>query len=213
MLITARWWLCYEAGTPSSAALCCLLAFLAALAAAAFAFFASAFAAYRKPISNETNNQRKRKEYTFSSSSFFFASSSAFFFSSSSCAFEGAAGAPPLFFFFASLASFSSCLIRLIRGSRLSVKSTSVRRRAVSSFFLLARSVLFFFSVYRLSSRLHNPSDQSEKWRGERGKGRTCHYPRWLLYRGIRNSSNYQSCTKNRKSPPLALSHLHKRQA
>ena len=138
------------------------------MAAAAFAFFASAFAAYRKPISNEVNNQRKRRECTFSSSSFFFASSSAFFFSSSSCAFEGAAGTPPLFFFFASLTSFSSCLIRLIRGSRLSVKSTSVRRRAVSSFFLLARSVLFFFSVYRLSSRLHNSSDQSGRWRGER---------------------------------------------
>lgn len=83
---------------------------------------------------------------TFSSSSFCFASSSAFFFSSSSFAFW-LAGTPPLVFFFASLASFSSCLIRLIRGSTLSVKSTSVRRRAVSSFLRRARSDLFFFSV------------------------------------------------------------------
>lgn len=34
------------------------------------------------------------------------------------------------------------------------VKSTRLRRRAISSFFRLARSLLFFFSVYRLSSRL-----------------------------------------------------------
>lgn len=66
--------------------------------------------------------------------------------------------------------------MRLIRGSRLgdtrleqlfrkqrsylSVKSTIPRRRAMSSFFLRARSLLFFFSVYRLSSRL----DIRQQW-------------------------------------------------
>lgn len=120
-------------------------------------------------MSNDVNDEGKKR--TLSSSSFFFASSSAFFFSSSSCSFEGPAGAPALLFFFASLASFSSCLIRLILGSRLSVRSTRVRRRAVSSFFRLARSVLFFFSVYRLSSRLQQIYQISDvRWGDGRGE-------------------------------------------
>jgi hypothetical protein len=137
-----------------SAARCCLLAFLAALAAAAFAFLASARA-------------------TLSSSSFRFASSSAFRLSSSALALASAADIPPLFFFFASRASFSSCLILLIRGSKLSVRSTRLRNRAVSSFFRRARSVLFFFSVYRLSSRLYpNPVCQPlATTRGKRKRG------------------------------------------
>ena len=93
---------------------------------------------------------------TFSSSSFRFASSSAFFFSSSAFCFALTPFcAPPLFFFFASRAAFSSSLIRFIRGSCASARSTIPRSRAVSSFLRRARSDLFFFSVYRLSSRLH----------------------------------------------------------
>jgi hypothetical protein len=91
---------------------------------------------------------------TFSTSSFALASSSARRFSSSACAFESPAPAPALFLRFASRASFSSCLMRLIRGSTERATSTILRRRAVSSFLRRARSALFFFSVYRLSSRL-----------------------------------------------------------
>ena len=92
---------------------------------------------------------------TFSASSFALASSSARRFSSSACAFVNPPPVPDLFLRLASLASFSSCLMRLIRGSAASATSTMLRRRAVSSFLRRARSALFFFSVYRLSSRLY----------------------------------------------------------
>jgi hypothetical protein len=95
------------------------------------------------------------RKQTFSASSFALASSSARRFSSSASAFESPLPAPALFLRFASRASFSSCLMRLIRGSIERATSTILRRRAVSSFLRRARSVLFFFSVYRLSSRLH----------------------------------------------------------
>jgi hypothetical protein len=74
------------------------------------------------------------------------ASASALAFFSAS---DGPAAAPlglPLFFL-ASRAAFSCCLNILMRGSRLRALSTSWRRRALSSFFLRARSVLFFFSM------------------------------------------------------------------
>jgi hypothetical protein len=84
-----------------------------------------------------------------------FASSSAFFFAAAwSSLLSAGVAVPDLAFFFASRASFSSCLMREIRGSVPIAMSTSWRRRALSSFFLRARSDLFFFSVYRLSSRL-----------------------------------------------------------
>ena len=64
---------------------------------------------------------------TFSASSFCLASSSAFFFSSSSCCFVFFGGAPGAAArFLASRASFSCCLIRLIRGSRLETCSQVV---------------------------------------------------------------------------------------
>lgn len=94
---------------------------------------------------------------TFSASSL--ASCSSFRFASSCAACEGVLTPEfPLVRFFASLASFSSCLIRLIRGSCCRAKSTRPRSRAVSSFFRRALSDLFFFSVYRLSSRLSSRS-------------------------------------------------------
>jgi hypothetical protein len=92
--------------------------------------------------------------HTFSSSSFLAASSAACFFAASSCALSTGAAAPGRARFFASRAAFSSSLIRRIRGSCASARSTSARSRAVFSFSRRARSVLFFFSVYRLSSRL-----------------------------------------------------------
>lgn len=77
--------------------------------------------------------------------------SSSFRFASSWEALDGVLAPEPapfaLALFFASLASFSSCLMRFIRGSWANVLSTRVRSRAVSSFFLRARSDLFFFSV------------------------------------------------------------------
>ena len=142
----------YEASVPPSA-LAARRAFFAALAAAAFAFFASAFATYINPSTRRRYCERRNKQ-TFSASSFVLASSSARRFSSSACALEGTPPGPGLFLRFASRASFSSCLMRLMRGSAERATSTIFRRRAVSSFLRRARSVLFFFSVYRLSSRL-----------------------------------------------------------
>jgi hypothetical protein len=105
-----------------------------------------------KPI-NKAGTCERRNKRTLSASSFALASSSARRFSSSTCALEGPA--PGLFLRFVSRGSFSSCLMRLIRGSAERATSTIFLRRAVSSFLRRARSVLFFFSVYRLSSRLH----------------------------------------------------------
>ena len=121
--------------------------FLRFFLAASLAFFAASLSAL--PISA-----------AFFSCSFVAASAAAF--ASAAFCFSagvmGLGGAPlitaPPPFFFASRAAFSSALIRLIRGSLANTSSTRVRSRTLSSFFLLARSDLFFFSVNRLSSRL-----------------------------------------------------------
>lgn len=112
---------------PPSSVLCCLLAFLAAFAAAALAFFASARATYTSSqVSVSVQRKKTRMRPTLSASSACFFSSSAFFFSSSSSAlvFLGVlAPDPDLIFFLSSRASFSCCLMRLIRGSRLAWQS------------------------------------------------------------------------------------------
>ena len=94
---------------------------MAAFAAAAFCFLASARATCEHQ--NLAIHFQKKKPldqmHTFSASSFCLASSSAFRFSSSISSFVFFTGALVVPRFLASRASFSCCLIRLIRGSRL----------------------------------------------------------------------------------------------
>ena len=141
--------------------------------------------------------------FSFSFSTFSLAAASAarcFSASSSSCFFAASSGllAPGLTLrLLASRASFSSCFIRLMRGSTARARSTKERRRALSSFFRLARSDLFFFSVYRLSSRLELSQHGAPLGRYAVLTYHSLHSP---LYPDIRNFASYRSYTRSHRS-------------
>ena len=137
---------------------------------------------------------------TFSASSFCFASSSAFFFSSSSCCFVFFGGAPGAAArFLASRASFSCCLIRLIRGSRLEIRMQVVSAepnvndtkhyltresyqqdlwvwRYLPSFCALAR--IYFSSRYIVYHRGCNCKNWNQTHQGRYWETHTYHYLR-----------------------------------
>lgn len=126
------------------------LSFLTFFCAAALIFFAASRVVWHQLAYQHRFLRQKRKEKRTLSAA---AATSASFanrsastlaaFSSSSFAWASTMGPPP---FFRARAALSSALNCLIRGSSESALSTSVRTRAMSSFFLLARSDLFFFS-------------------------------------------------------------------